>query len=222
MAPVRGNPGAATPPPPLVISAGRGCPHEKQTEGCPGVAMVFMPQAGQRTWMTGGGPDGAPKAGDCPAGAGAAAGSRGVDNGVGGGAAGGENIGWGGACCAYNAGAASWGEYAARPPGAAAVAAKGSAACCIPYPPGGGAPYPPPGGGGAPYPGGGCWAGGGAPPPRLRFPPPPRIRTMTSSTMTIARPAMPAMSGHDSGFLVALSVRTVLASSDDARLALLS
>src|SRR5580658_7859940 len=49
MAPVGGNPGAATPPPPFVVSAGNGCPHEKQTEGWPGVAIVFMPHAGQRT-----------------------------------------------------------------------------------------------------------------------------------------------------------------------------
>jgi hypothetical protein len=45
---------------------------------------------------------------------------------------------------------------------------------------------------------------------------------MTSRMMTTARPAMPAMSGHDSGALVALSVSTDFASSDDARLALLS
>jgi hypothetical protein len=49
IAPVRGKVGAETAPPPFVMSAGRGCPHEKQTDGCPGVAIVFMAQAGQVT-----------------------------------------------------------------------------------------------------------------------------------------------------------------------------
>jgi hypothetical protein len=40
--------------------------------------------------------------------------------------------------------------------------------------------------------------------------------------ITTASPAMPAMSGHDSGFLAAFSVSTDLASTDDARCALLS
>ena len=56
--------------------------------------------------------------------------------------------------------------------------------------------------------GGGCW--GGAPPRFLPPPPPPRISTRTSRTMTTTSPPMPAMSGHDSGFLVALSVSTRL------------
>ncbi len=58
IAPVRGKVGAETAPPPLVMSAGRGCPHEKQTDGCPGVAIVFIAQAGQVTWTTGGGDEG--------------------------------------------------------------------------------------------------------------------------------------------------------------------
>jgi hypothetical protein len=30
-----------------------GCPQEKHTEGCPGLAIVVIPQAGQRTCTTG-------------------------------------------------------------------------------------------------------------------------------------------------------------------------
>src|SRR5579884_3177609 len=55
-APVGGNPGTSTPPPPFVTSAGSGCPHEKQTEGWPGVAIVFIPHAGQRTSTIGAAP----------------------------------------------------------------------------------------------------------------------------------------------------------------------
>ena len=36
------------------MSAGSGWPHEKQTEGCPGVAIVIMEHAGQRTCTTAG------------------------------------------------------------------------------------------------------------------------------------------------------------------------
>ncbi|MEO6419786.1 MAG: hypothetical protein ABIP39_10285 [Polyangiaceae bacterium] len=47
--------GARAPPPPSAMFAGSGWPHEKQTEGCPGVAIVMAWQAGQRTWTTAGG-----------------------------------------------------------------------------------------------------------------------------------------------------------------------
>src|SRR5262249_27306337 len=56
MALVTGNPGAPAPPPPFVISPGIGCPHEKQTEVCPGVAMVIIPHDGHGIWTMGGGP----------------------------------------------------------------------------------------------------------------------------------------------------------------------
>src|SRR6185437_5459005 len=34
-----------------VASNGSGCPHEKQNDGCPGVAVVSEPHEGQRTWV---------------------------------------------------------------------------------------------------------------------------------------------------------------------------
>jgi hypothetical protein len=40
---------------------------------------------------------------------------------------------------------------------------------------------------------------------------------MNSSTMTMSSPAIPPMSGSESGFLVALSESTVLSSTADAR-----
>src|SRR5579872_4050096 len=122
--PVTGNPGTLTPPPPFVTSLPMGCPQEKQKDGCPGVAIVFIPHAGQRTWTTGG-------AAVVPQGS------------AGGGAS---------ACCDGGTPNPAGAPYpmAAAPPGAAAVAAKGSAMECIPYPPGGA--YPPPPGGAPPYP----------------------------------------------------------------------
>src|SRR5579883_2404183 len=151
MALVRGKAGAATPPPPFVTrSAGSGWPQEKQTDGWPGEAIVFMPHAGQRT-CTGGGA--LVLMGSCPsAGAGM--------NGAGGGGAtpyGGAGV--GGACapmanngCGWGAGCCGGGPKAAPSgitgPVAAAIAGSGESPC-IPYPPGGGgAPYggPPAGG----------------------------------------------------------------------------
>jgi hypothetical protein len=61
---------------PLNVSIGSGCPHEKQKEACPGVAIVVIPQAGQRTCKIGGCPPGGCtpiEAGVLATGAGAAA-----------------------------------------------------------------------------------------------------------------------------------------------------
>ncbi len=62
MALVAGNPGAPPPPPPFVSSLGIGCPHEKQTDVWPGVAIVIIPHDGHGILTMGGGP--APESGD--------------------------------------------------------------------------------------------------------------------------------------------------------------
>jgi len=169
-----------------------GCPHEKQTVGRPGVAIVFIPHDGQHTSTMGSGDGSFGRA------------ETGCVAGAGGGWAGIEKSG------------------AATTPGGSVVGRGGGSAAgcipCIPYPPGpGGTPYPP---GACPYPGGA--AGGTGPPRRLPPPPPPRSSTITSRTMTMSSPAIPPMSGNDSGFFVAFSESTVFSSTADARCALLS
>src|SRR5579883_3254218 len=101
--------------------AGRGWPHEKQTEGCPGVAMVIMPHAGQRTCTTAGAP--------AASSAGAGAGAKGTGT---------CGVGGGGAYCAAGGGAA----YAAAGAGAAYAAATGAGVTSpiMLYGPCGGAP----------------------------------------------------------------------------------